>query len=219
MTTDTCERGFPTLYRDQTLQTYLDDLASSQSTPGGGSAAALSGAMAASLACMVCRLTLGKAKYAAVQDEINALLIQAEEQRQRFLQLMTEDINAYGKLSASFKLPRESEEERQVRAAAVQQGLRIAASVPLEMSERAEAVAKICERVAEIGNANVISDIAAAAALTISAGNAAASMVRINLKSLKDTAQVERLSTRLSTALASLASHCQRVNEIVGERA
>src|SRR5690348_14416960 len=153
------------MYIDQPLQTYLDDLASSSSTPGGGSAAAVSGAMSAALACMVCRLTLGKEKYAAVEDEINSLLTQAEEQRQRFQQLMAEDIAAYGKLSSCFKMPRASEEERQARATAIQQSLIEAALVPLEMSERAVTVAKICERVAEIGNVNVLSDIAAAAML------------------------------------------------------
>ncbi len=207
------------MYIDQHLQTYLDDLASSQSTPGGGSAAAVSGAMAAALACMVCRLTLGKAKYADVQDEISALLTQAEEQRQHFQQLMAEDIAAYGRLSACFKMPRESEEDRQARAEAVQKSLVEAALVPLEMCERSVATAKICERVAEIGNANVLSDIAASAMLAASAGTAAAWMVRVNLKSLKDQEMLEKLSVRLSTALDGITSRCQRVTTIVGERA
>ena len=208
----------PTLYIDQPMQTYLDDLASSSSTPGGGSAAAVSGAMSAALACMVCQLTLGKEKYAAVQDEINALLKEAEEQRQRFQQLMTEDIAAYGKLSACFKMPRASEEERQARTTAIQQSLVEAALVPLEMSERAVAIAKICERVAEIGNVNILSDIAASAMLAASAGTAAAWMVRVNLKGLKDVEVVGKLSTRLSKALDEITSRCQQVTSLVGER-
>lgn len=207
------------MYIEQTLQTYLDDLASSKSTPGGGSAAAVSGSMAAALACMVCQLTLGKEKYADVQEEITDLLKQAEKQRQRFQQLMAEDIAAYGKLSACFKMPRGSAEERQARAEAVQKSLTEAALVPLEMSERAVAVAKICERVAEIGNANILSDIAAAAMLAASAGTGAAWMVRVNLKSLKDEKIGETLSMRLSAALDEITSRCQRVTAIVGERA
>lgn len=206
------------MYIDQPLQTYLDDLASSSSTPGGGSAAAVSGAMAAALTCMVCQLTLGKEKYAGVQDEIASLLSRAEEQRQRFQQLMAEDITAYGKLSACFKMPRASEEERQARAAAIQQNLVGAALVPLEISERAVAVADICERVAEIGNVNILSDIAAAAMLAASAGTAAAWMVRVNLKSLKDARTIESLSLRLSKALDQITSRCQRVTSLVGER-
>ncbi len=206
------------MYIDQPLQTYLDDLASSSSTPGGGSAAALSGAMAAALTCMVCQLTLGKEKYADVQDEIASLLSRAEEQRQRFQQLMAEDIAAYGRLSACFKMPRASEEERQARATAIQQNLVEAALVPLEISERAVEVAGICERVAEIGNVNILSDIAAAAMLAASAGTAAAWMVRVNLQSLKDAQTVESLSRRLSQALDQITSRCQQVTSLVGKR-
>lgn len=207
------------MYIDQTLQLYLDDLASSSSTPGGGSAAAVSGAMAAALACMVCRLTLGKAKYADVQEEISALLSVAEEQRERFQQLMAEDIEAYGHLAACLKLPRETEEEREARMAAIQQGLGQAALVPLEMCERANIVAQICLRVAEIGNINILSDIAAASMLAASSGSAAAWMVRVNLKNLKDQEQVAKLSQRLSTTLGELINRCQQVTVVVGERA
>lgn len=206
------------MYIDQPLRTYLDDLASSASTPGGGSAAALSGAMAAALAGMVCRLTLGREKYADVQDEITALLSRAEDQRQRFQLLLTEDISAYSKLAACFKMPRASEEELHARMAAIQQNLVEAALVPLEISERAVVVAGICERVAQIGNVNVLSDIAAAAMLAASAGTAAAWMVRVNLKSLKDARAVETLSLRLSKALDQLTSRCQQVTSLVGER-
>lgn len=207
------------MYIEQTLHTYLDDLASSRPAPGGGSAAAVSGAMAAALVCMVCRLTLGKEKYADVQEEISTLLEQAEEQRQHFQQLMTEDITAYTRLSACFKMPRDDEDQRRMRFDAIQLCLHEAALVPLEMSERAVQMALICERVAEIGNANVLSDIGAAAMLAASAGTSAAWMVRINLKNLKDEAAVETLSGRLALALDGITNHCQRVTMLVGERA
>jgi formiminotetrahydrofolate cyclodeaminase len=175
--------------------------------------------MSAALAAMVCRLTQGKEKYAAVQDEINSLLEQAESLRQRFQQLMGEDIEAYSRLSACFKMPREDDEQRRMRADAIQLCLQQAALVPLEMSEKAVQVAMVCERVAEIGNANVLSDIGAAAMLAASAGTSAAWMVRINLKNLKDEAVLERLSRRLSGALDEITSRCQRVTALVGERA
>lgn len=206
------------MYIDQTLQTYLENLASSNSTPGGGSAAALSGAMAAALACMVCRLTLGKEKYAAVESEITALLQQAEERRQRFQELIAEDIAAYGTLSACFKMARDTQEQKQMRTAAIQKSLVEAALVPLEMSERAVEVAKICERVAEIGNVNVLSDIATAAMLAASAGTGAAWMVRVNLASLKDEREIERIGGRLSVALDEITHRCQHVTVLVSER-
>ena len=206
-------------YIEQPLQTYLDDLASSSSTPGGGSAAALSGSMAAALACMVCQLTLGKEKYAGVQDEIKSLLQSSEGHRQRFQQLMAEDIAAYNNLAASLKMPRESEEERQARIAALQEGLLKAALVPLEVAEHARDIALICRRVAQIGNTNVLSDVAAAAMFDASSGTSAAWMVRVNLRSLKDQAQAVSLSERLSKLLDEITTSCQQAASIVGERA
>lgn len=207
------------MYREQTLQTYLDDLASSQPTPGGGSAAAVSGAMAAALACMVCQLTLGKKKYAAVQTEISTLLTQAEAQRQRFQQLMTEDIQAYGKLSACLKMSRDTEAERQTRTLALQNSLVEAALVPMEMGECAVTVMKICERVAEIGNSNVLSDIAVAASLAEGAGTGAAWMVRVNTQSLQDAEMAEIINQRLARALDELTRRGQQVLALVEERA
>jgi len=131
---------------------------------------------------------------------------------------MAADIAAYSKLSACFKMPRDDEDQRRIRADAIQLCLTEAALVPLEMSERAVLVATICERVAEIGNPNVLSDIAAAAMLAASAGTSAAWMVRANLKNLKNEEVIETLSTRLSRALEQITSRCQQVTAKVGQR-
>lgn len=206
------------MYIDQTLQRYLDDLASSQPTPGGGSASALSGAIGAALASMVCRLTLGKEAFAGVQQEIENLLKQTEALRLRFQQLVQEDIEAYGRLSASYKMPRETGEERAARTAAIQKQLVAAALVPLEIAERAAELMQCCQRIAEIGNANVLSDVATGALLASSAGEGAALMVRINLRAMKDDKLVTDLGERLSKALTLLAQGGQRVTSIVGGR-
>ncbi len=200
------------------LRNYLDDLASAQATPGGGSAAALSGAMAASLASMVARLTLGKAAYAVVQDEIEQILPQTEQLREHFTQLMQADIVAYGRLSACFKMPRETDEERGVRAAAIQAQLLEAALVPLAMAESALAVLQLCVRIAEIGNKNVLSDIATSAMLAVGAGNGAAWMVMTNLHALKDHERVQTLLDRLHVALDRITVLSQQVVMKVGER-
>ncbi|MBO0784260.1 MAG: cyclodeaminase/cyclohydrolase family protein, partial [Ktedonobacteraceae bacterium] len=181
------------MYLDRTLREYLDDLASAKSTPGGGSAAALSGAMGAGLACMVARLTLGKANYASVQPEIETLLERAEQLRQRFQELMQEDIEAYGRLSACFKMPRSSDEERSERTRAIQEALYTAALVPLTMAECAAKLVGYCERIATIGNVNVISDIATATMMAIGAGTGASWMVRTNLRAMKDPARINEL--------------------------
>ena len=206
------------MYLDNPLQHYLDELASANSTPGGGSTAALSGAMGAALACMVARLTLGKAKYADVQAEIEALLQQAEELRTRFQQLVQEDISAYGNLSACFKMPRTTDAEKAERTRAIQERLQAAALVPLEMAERAVELANCCKRVAEIGNVGVLSDIATGAVLASSAARAAAWMVRVNLQTMKDQALVQALDQRLSSALESVEVVSGQVADRVGAR-
>ncbi|TMC23597.1 MAG: cyclodeaminase/cyclohydrolase family protein [Chloroflexi bacterium] len=207
------------MYLDKPLQNYLADLASSQPTPGGGSAAALSGAMGAALACMVARLTQGKAAYADVQDEIVALVQQGESLRARFQQLMQEDIAAYSRLSACFKMPRTTTEEQAARSKAMQEQLAEAALVPLEVAECAAELVQCCQRIAEIGNKNVLSDIATSAMLASSAGSGASWMVRTNLRAMKNAELVKQLHERLSAALERIATVSQRVVEIVEERA
>lgn len=207
------------MYMDQTLQHYLDDLASSQPAPGGGSAAALSGAMGAALASMVCQLTLGKEEYAGVQQEIEGLLRQTEKLRLRFQQLMQEDIEAYGRLSAGYKLPRETGEERATRSIAIQERLVEAALVPLEVTECAAELIQCCQRIAEIGNATVLSDVMMGAILSSSAGEGAALMVRINLRAMKNEKLVAELGERLSRALTLISESLQRIKSIVGGRA
>ncbi len=206
------------MFLDKPLQNYLDELASSNSTPGGGSTAALSGAMGAALACMVSRLTLGKAKYADVQAEIEALLQQAEQLRTRFQQLMQADIDAYGRLAACFKMPRTTDGEKMARAQAIQEQSKEAALVPLEMAERAVELVQCCKRIAEIGNVGVLSDIAAGAGLACNAAHGAAWMVRINLKTLKDQALVAALEQRLTQAVNTVEKINQHIVEIVGEK-
>ncbi len=207
------------MYLDKMLQFYLDELASAKSTPGGGSTAAVSGAMGAALASMVSRLTIGKADYANVQSEVDGILQKTEHLRERFQQLMQADIDAYGTLAASFKLPRTTDDEKITRSKAIQEGLVGAALVPLEMVECSAELARYCLRIAEIGNANVLSDIATGAMLASAAGTGAAWMVRANLQSMKDLSTVTILSDRLGKALDTITEYTQQITSIVGERA
>ncbi len=203
---------------EQPLQQFLDELASEQPTPGGGSAAALSGAVAAALASMVARLTIGRAGYEAVQQEIEELLQQSEQLRVRFQQLVQEDIEAYGRLSSAYKMPRGTAEEKSARSRSIQAHLVEAALVPLEVAECAASLLRCCQRIAEIGNVNVLSDIAVAAALASSAATGAAWMVRVNLRSLKDLEMANILSRRLSAALDEITERSQEIVSIVGSR-
>jgi formiminotetrahydrofolate cyclodeaminase len=207
------------MYLQKSLQEYLDDLASDRPTPGGGSTAALSGAMGAALTCMVARLTLGKADYAEVQPEIESIIERAELLRTRFQQLIQADIEAYGQLSACFKMPRTTGEEKIARTKAIQEQLVEAALVPLEMAERAAELVRDCLRIAEIGNKNVLSDIGVAATLAFAAGSGASWMVKTNIQILKDQARADELNARLQTALETISAGRQQVIDKIGERA
>ena len=207
------------MYIEETLHRYLDDLASGQPVPGGGSTAALSGAMGAALASMVCRITMGKEAYADVQQEIEELLRRTEYLRSRFQQLMQEDIEAYRHLSASYKLPRETSEERKYRTDMLQKQLVEAALVPLEVLECAVELIQSYQRIAEIGSITVLSDVATGAVLASCSGKGAAFMVRINLRSIKNDTLVVELEDRLNTALIIIAEGVDQITNRVGGRA
>ncbi len=206
------------MYIDSPLRTYLDDLASSQPTPGGGSASAMTGAIGAGLATMVARFTLGKAGYENVQQEFETIVEKTEGLRARFLQLVQEDIDVYGKLSACYKMPKSTDEEKAARTQAIQARLHDAAIVPLEIAEGAAELLRHCQRIAEIGNKNVLSDIATSTMLASSAGTGASWMVRTNLLHMKDLTLVEALGDRLNRALDAIAAHSQQVITLVGEK-
>jgi methenyltetrahydrofolate cyclohydrolase len=207
------------MYIEEKLHRYLDDLASAQPTPGGGSTAALSGAMGAALASMVCRITMGKEAYADVQQEIEGLLRRTEYLRSRFQQLMQEDIEAYGRLAVCYKLPRETSEERKHRTDMIQKQLVEAALVPLEVVECAAELIRCFQRIAEIGSITVLSDVATGAILASCSGKGASFMVRINARSLKNDKVIVELEDRLNTALAINAEGVEQVTNIVGGRA
>jgi formiminotetrahydrofolate cyclodeaminase len=207
------------MYIEESIQHYLDELASAQPTPGGGSASALSGALGAALASMVCRLTPGKAGYEEVQTEIEHIWEQTEQLRARFAQLLQEDIVAYGRLAAAYRMPHVTDEERMQRAATIQKQLTEAARVPLESVECAAKLTRLCQRLAEIGNVNVLSDILAATALARAAAEGASSMVRINIRSMKNTGLAAELEERLVNALQTVEQGRLDVAAIVGRRA
>ena len=207
------------MYMEETLHRYLDDLASALPAPGGGSTAALSGAMGAALASMVCRITLGKDAYADVHQEIEELLQKTESLRDRFQQIMQEDIEAYGRLAKSYKLPRETSEERKYRTDLIQKQLVEAALVPLEVVELAAELVKFCQRIAEIGSVTVLSDVATGAILASCSGKGAAFMVHINVRSMKDDKLALELENRLNSALGIIEEGVDQVTNRVGSRA
>ena len=131
-----------------TIETFLNDLASGESTPGGGAAAALTGSQAAALLSMVLNFTVGRKKYAAVEEEMRGHLQRTEDMRTKLLAFADRDAEAFGAVAACFAMPRTTQEEKAARTGAMQAALRGAAEVPLAI---AETCADLLELSAPIG--------------------------------------------------------------------
>jgi len=176
------------MYADKSVVQFMEELSSGSPTPGGGSAAALSGALGAALVCMVCNLTIGREKYREAEPEMREMLARAEGLRRELLGHIDADIAAYGRLAAAMKLPRATDGEKARRTAAVQEALVAATRVPLEIARLCTEVMDLCRPAAENGNVNAVSDAGVGVAVAEAGLRSAALNVQINLGSIKDAA-------------------------------
>ena len=192
-------------YANSTIEAYLERLASAAPEPGGGSVAALVGALAAALVSMVANLTLGKEKYALAQDVMAGLKVNAEFARTRLSELITLDAEAYAAVAEAMKLPKGSDEQKRARADALQKALRGAAEVPLTVAEAAAEVARLSLPAAELGNVNAVSDAAVAAVLADAAAHSAALNVKINLAWIEDKEYARHAWSRVEAVLSETA--------------
>jgi glutamate formiminotransferase/formiminotetrahydrofolate cyclodeaminase len=170
----------------ESLNGFVASVASSAPVPGGGSVVALVGALGAALGEMVAGLTIGRKKYAAVEEEMKGLATQAVSLRERLSALVKEDADSYALVSAAYKLPKENVEQVAARDAAIQKALMKAAAVPLETARACVAVAQLAALCAKKGNTNAVSDAGVAALLAEAACKGAAYNVRINVSSMSD---------------------------------
>jgi formiminotetrahydrofolate cyclodeaminase len=164
---------------------FLDDLASGMPTPGGGSAAAYAGAMAAALVAMVARLTIGKKKYAEVETRMQSVLEQAEALRAALTEAVQRDAEAFEAYIAALKLLKDTPEQAAWRTLAIQQATINAAQVPLEVARKVVAVMELAVQVATYGNLNAITDGGSGAALAHAALTSAGWNVQVNCLSLQ----------------------------------
>ena len=198
-----------------TLTAFLDELASAAPTPGGGGAAALSGAMGAALVSMVCNLTIGKEKFAEVEGRMQEILRQSEMLRARLTAMIEEDVAAFDLVMAAYRLPKASDEEKAARTAAIQDASKKATLVPLAAARACAEVIDLCRPTAEMGNPNVVSD-AGVAVLCGQAGlKGAALNVLINLGSIKDEIFVAQHRAELDQLLAGHEALANEVYELV----
>ena len=203
---------------DASVTAFLDSLASSAPAPGGGSVAALSGAMAAALVSMVCNLTIGKQRYADVEAEMRDLLDRAEALRHEMQDLAQADLEAFNRLAAAYKLPRTTEADIAIRRDAIQASLRRATEVPLRTARTAAAVLPLCPAVAERGNQAAVSDVGVAALLAQAAVRSALLNVEINLRLLEDSIYIRQVRAEVERLTDGLAAEAERIVELVASK-
>ncbi|HEU0237578.1 MAG TPA: cyclodeaminase/cyclohydrolase family protein [Candidatus Limnocylindrales bacterium] len=193
------------LFRDLTVDQFVERLASSDPVPGGGSASAVAGSVAAGLVAMVAALSEGRPRYA----EHAALHAQAQgiaaRLADRLLALADEDAAAYAAFAAALKLPRESDAEKATRTAAVRAAARVAAEVPLRCVEACLGVVTAAEALAGRSNANASSDLGVAALLGEAAARGAAANVLVNVPSIGDDAVSADLVARTHALVSDVA--------------
>jgi methenyltetrahydrofolate cyclohydrolase len=190
-----------------TLDGYLETLASKAPTPGGGAVGAISSATAASLIAMVARLTVGKAGFEDLEDRMRAMIGTADEARAEFLALADRDAHAFDSVMDAFKMPKETEEERVARSAAIQAGYLAAATVPQEVARRSVDLMELAEDATAMGNPQAASDGLSAAASLYCGALCAIANVEINGSSLKD----EAARASMLDELASLKSRADEL--------
>ena len=203
---------------DQTIRGFLEELASSAPTPGGGSAAALIGAVGAALLAMVGNLTAGKKGYEAVDRSMRDLVAESDRLRGELARLADEDVRVFGEVMAAYRMPRGDDAERAARRAAIQSALLDATEAPLELARVCAEVIDLSATAAEEGNSNVVSDAGVGVVAAHAALRAAALNVWINAGSIDDRAFADRAVAELERLLAVGAERTEAVFARVRER-
>ena len=182
----------------KSVQDFITELAADSAAPGGGSAAALAGCLGAALTKMVCNLSLDETKFGAVLPEIQAIQTQATDLLAKLTRAVDEDATAFNEVMAAYKLPKTTEDEKTARLTAIQQSMKQAALLPLEVAGDCLAVLKLAGRILPIGNANAASDAAVSGLMAYAALQGAIYNVKINLGSIKDADFCQKTREQIS---------------------
>lgn len=194
---------------------FVDLLSSDAPAPGGGSAAALEGALGAALTAMVCSLTVGKKKYADYQELAAGTQRKAEDLKARFVDVMDRDTEAFNVVSAAFGLPKATDEEKAARSAAIQEGLKGCTKTPFEMMELAVEALELTDSVLGKSNDSAASDLGVSALSLRAAIQGAWLNVLINIGSLKDKELAESYREKGEALLARALPLADKIYQTV----
>ena len=206
------------MVKDNSIELFLDDLASQKGTPGGGSAAAVIGAMGAALVSMVCNLTIGRTQYRDFEEEFKSVLTKAEELRRDLTKMIEEDVQAFDAVMRAYGMPRLTKDETATRAQAIQTALKTATLVPMRCCRACREVITLGSVVAEKGNRNVISDAGVAAVAAYAALRSAALNVFTNARAITDRIFAEEQLAELEQLLSQAATATETSYQVVKEK-
>ena len=201
--------------KDTPIEPFLDQLASSAATPGGGSAAAILGGMGAALVSMVCNLTIGKKKYADVEGDMKEVLSKAEDLRHRMTAMIQDDVRAFDTVMGAYGMPKETDADKDARNAAIQDALKQATDVPIRCCRLAREVIDLALTASEKGNLNVISDAGVGVLSAHAALRSAALNVYINAKMISDKSFVDAKLGELESLLDGAEATTEKAYDIV----
>jgi ABC-2 type transport system ATP-binding protein len=202
-------------FGQETVEGFLERLGSDAPTPGGGTGAAVTGAMGAALVRMLALLTVGRPKYREHEALMQAIAEQAGEEQRTLLALATEDATVYDRVSAAYRMPKETDEQRSARSKAIQEALRGAIDVPLRVMERCAEVISLAKNAVPRGNRNAVSDGAAGAELARSALKVASYNVKINLAAVEDATYAKFTRTRVDEMTYMAMAAVQEIDSFV----
>lgn len=200
----------------KTLQNYLDELSSNSPTPGGGNVSAFCGALASSLGTMVCNLTIGKKKYAEVESEFISLKEKFDNSRSQFIELAKNDNLAFDKVMNAFKLPKETDEQKEIRTKEIENATIGAAEIPFQVMQLAKDLIPLLKIVIEKGNKNSVSDAGVAVSLIRTSSTGAYFNVIINCSSLNNQIIAQEMKKRADILLNETLNLCDSlINQII----
>jgi formiminotetrahydrofolate cyclodeaminase len=202
-------------FADLTIGQFVARLSSAEPVPGGGAAAAVAGALGASLVSMVAGLSTGKPRYEAYESTLVKCEALGHELAAEFLRLSDLDAEAYAGYSAALKMPRDTEEAQSARKTAIEAAARAAADAPLECVKACLRLAVAAEALAGRSNVHAASDVLVAALLGEAAGRSAAENVLINLPATGDESYAEKMRWQVDSTLHEIAAVAARTREIV----
>jgi formiminotetrahydrofolate cyclodeaminase len=203
---------------DKTIKEFIDILASAAPTPGGGGASALVGAIGVALGNMVGSLTVGKKKYADVQDDIKALKAKSDALQDKLLALIDADAEAFEPLSKAYGLPSGTDEEKAEKARIMEEALVVASGAPLDIMEAIGEGVALLEEFEKKGTWIAISDVGCGAVICQAALRAVSLNVFINTKSMKNREKAKELENRANALLDDLTARSEKVFTNVKER-